>query len=158
MSYRYHYQKKYGKLSPEIDLHHIIPKHRGGGDELNNLIPCTRIDHADYHLVDYYLYGNNNDLTAYHLLTNYSFDLKRPSYNLGRKFPKGSYVKKKYTMPNGGRKGKSYSIGRDISNEFSIPFRTVMRWQNGESVPQNKERMKAYKELIRRREGVALSL
>ncbi len=40
---------------PAVDIHHIIPKGRGGKDEIGNLIALTRDEHdrADYQYTPY---------------------------------------------------------------------------------------------------------
>lgn len=49
-------------------LHHIIPLHAGGPDEIENLEKVTREEHRQRHLDLYEKTGNRLDLSAYFLL------------------------------------------------------------------------------------------
>lgn len=49
-------------------IHHIKPKHMGGGDEPTNLYECTVEQHAELHLDLYLTYGKYEDYIAYNML------------------------------------------------------------------------------------------
>ena len=49
--------------------HHIIPKHRGGGDESSNIFECTVEQHAELHLALYLEHGDWQDWIAFNGLT-----------------------------------------------------------------------------------------
>ena len=72
MSNRKKYEQVHGKLEKGVEVHHINPKHSGGGDELENLIAIPKEQHKEEHLKLYKLYGNFRDLCAYHMI-NYNF-------------------------------------------------------------------------------------
>jgi HNH endonuclease/NUMOD3 motif len=46
-------------------IHHIIPKHAGGTDELSNLIELTVADHASAHKLLFEQYGRTQDRLAW---------------------------------------------------------------------------------------------
>lgn len=49
--------------------HHIVPKHMGGTDDMDNIIELTPERHAQAHLELYEKYGKTEDLCAYHMLS-----------------------------------------------------------------------------------------
>tara|TARA_B110000503_G_scaffold122426_1_gene186990 strand:- start:327 stop:812 length:486 start_codon:yes stop_codon:yes gene_type:complete len=49
-------------------LHHIIPKHMGGTDDVANLIELTVEEHAEAHRVLYEQHGKQEDFMAWHML------------------------------------------------------------------------------------------
>jgi hypothetical protein len=65
-----------------IDEHHIVPKHRGGGDDPSNLIHLPRWAHAEVHHRLWAVYGELSDLYAAHLL----------GYNLSETEQKKIYI------------------------------------------------------------------
>lgn len=67
-NYRKKWEQKYGKLEEGFHLHHIIPKHAGGTDDLGNLIPVTKEEHQKLHLERYEKYGDFRDLCAYYVI------------------------------------------------------------------------------------------
>ena len=175
MAYRYHWKKKYGDIPKGHDLHHVIPKHRGGSDDLSNLVCLSRADHADTHLVDYFLHGYTEDLTAYHLLTEYSSDLARvgwmkgkkrsdyphwskPGNKIGAKIHKEEYLNKLRQRRNGYsghildlETGIFYDSYREAANVIGMKERTLRAKLDG----QNKNTTN----FVRLgKEGVALSL
>jgi len=50
-------------------IHHIIPKHMGGTDDLNNLVELTVEEHAEAHRKLYEQYGKQEDFMAWHMLS-----------------------------------------------------------------------------------------
>lgn len=59
-------------LSDDVEVHHIIPRHEGGTDEIDNLVALTKEQHALAHLRRYEETGNFRDLCAYHMI-GYNF-------------------------------------------------------------------------------------
>jgi len=51
-----------------IDNHHIIPRHEGGSDNLDNLIKLPRKMHQEVHYRRWLVYGKIADLYAYNIL------------------------------------------------------------------------------------------
>jgi hypothetical protein len=49
-------------------LHHIIPKHMGGTDDVANLVELTVEEHAETHRVLYEQHGKQEDFMAWHML------------------------------------------------------------------------------------------
>ena len=45
-----------GQLSPKVEIHHNIPRSRGGSDDDWNLYPLTEYEHAYEHALDYVLF------------------------------------------------------------------------------------------------------
>jgi hypothetical protein len=74
--------------------HHIIPKHMGGTDNLENLIELSVEEHSHAHLRLYEQYGKKEDLCAYYMLSGKSQDpeFKKLVCSLGGI---GSYKKRK---------------------------------------------------------------
>jgi hypothetical protein len=73
MSVRKLYEEHHGiVLDENIEVHHIIPKHEGGTDEMSNLVALSKEKHAKLHLERYQKYGNFRDLCAYHMI-GYNF-------------------------------------------------------------------------------------
>jgi len=50
-------------------IHHIVPKHMGGTDDLSNLIELSVEEHAEAHKKLYEEYGNEYDRIAYEALS-----------------------------------------------------------------------------------------
>lgn len=48
--------------------HHIIPKHRGGSNQLWNRVRLSIAEHAQAHKLLYDIYGFDHDLGAYHMI------------------------------------------------------------------------------------------
>jgi len=73
MSLHKKYEEYYGvSLDNDIEVHHIVPKHEGGTDDIGNLVPVTKEEHARLHLERYEETGNFRDLCAYHMI-GYNF-------------------------------------------------------------------------------------
>ena len=70
MSYRDLYEAVNGKIPYGHHLHHKIPRHMNGTDDLDNLICLTPQDHATAHLELYHQFGKTEDLCAYYMLSN----------------------------------------------------------------------------------------
>lgn len=51
-----------------IDNHHIIPRHEGGSDDLDNLVKLPRKLHQEVHYRRWLVYGKIADLYAYNIL------------------------------------------------------------------------------------------
>ena len=45
--------------------HHIVPKHRGGTDDKQNLVEVTKIQHAMFHYCEWRLWGHEYDKIAW---------------------------------------------------------------------------------------------
>lgn len=59
-------------LTDDMEVHHIVPRHEGGTDDINNLVALTKEEHALAHLRRYEETGNFRDLCAYHMI-GYNF-------------------------------------------------------------------------------------
>lgn len=72
-----------------FEKHHIIPRHRGGTDDVNNLVDLTYREHFIVHFLLYKLYKNPEDKCAYTLM-----------YNLGciRKIEIGKMIGEKHKL------------------------------------------------------------
>lgn len=63
------------KIEPTIgvdeytEVHHITPRHAGGGNEAENLVRCRYADHIEAHRLRWEVYGENGDERAYLLMT-----------------------------------------------------------------------------------------
>jgi len=64
-------------------IHHIIPKHMGGTDDISNLISLTREEHALAHKLLYEKYGKKEDLGAYYLLMGQTDEAMKICSTLG---------------------------------------------------------------------------
>ena len=51
--------------SPLMHKHHIIPRYKGGTDDLENLVEVSITQHAMYHFCNYQLWGNEEDRIAW---------------------------------------------------------------------------------------------
>jgi len=60
------------KIPKGCELHHIIPHHSGGNNEMSNLIHLTSEEHQNAHLQLYKKFGNFRDLCAYYMI-GYNF-------------------------------------------------------------------------------------
>lgn len=73
MSLRRLYEEHHNiKLPDDVEVHHIVPRHEGGRDEIENLVALTKEQHALTHLHRYEETGNFRDLCAYHMI-GYNF-------------------------------------------------------------------------------------
>lgn len=72
MTLREKYEKHYGIVLDDMEIHHIIPRHAGGTDDIENLIALRKDDHALAHLKRYEETGDFRDLCAYHMI-GYNF-------------------------------------------------------------------------------------
>lgn len=66
------YQDANGEIPEGYEVHHIIPKHSTGSDEVDNLIALSREDHRQAHLDLFRKSGDFRDLAAYHMI-GYNF-------------------------------------------------------------------------------------
>lgn len=67
------YEKYYNiKLPKNIEVHHVVPVHDGGTDNIDNLIAITKETHAKLHLDRYNKLGDYRDLCSYHMI-GYNF-------------------------------------------------------------------------------------
>lgn len=62
----------YGDVPEGYELHHIVPRHAGGQDVLENLEIVTSAEHKERHLKLYEKNGDFRDLCAYHMI-GYNF-------------------------------------------------------------------------------------
>lgn len=60
------------KIPAGYEIHHIIPVHAGGADELSNLECLSKEEHRQRHLDRYESLGDFRDLCAYHMI-GYNF-------------------------------------------------------------------------------------
>lgn len=72
MSLRKKYESVYGKLDKGYEVHHKLPRHAGGTDDIENLIALTREEHKQAHLKRHKEVGGHKDLCSYHMI-NYNF-------------------------------------------------------------------------------------
>jgi len=73
VSIRKKYEEHYNvKLAENVEVHHIIPRHEGGTDDITNLVALTKEEHAEWHLKRYNEHGNFRDLCAYYMI-GYNF-------------------------------------------------------------------------------------
>jgi hypothetical protein len=72
MSIRKIYEKHHGPIPQDYEIHHIIPKHADGTDDISNLVALSKEDHKKAHLERYDNFGDFRDLCAYHMI-NYNF-------------------------------------------------------------------------------------
>lgn len=63
------YEQHYGKVPQGYEVHHIIPKHAGGTDDISNLVALTQSEHKAAHLALYEKYGRKEDLMAAYMFT-----------------------------------------------------------------------------------------
>lgn len=73
MNIRKLYEEHHGiVLTDDVEVHHIVPRHEGGTDDIDNLVALTKEEHALAHLRRYEETGNFRDLCAYHMI-GYNF-------------------------------------------------------------------------------------
>lgn len=73
MNLRKLYEEHHGiVLTDDVEVHHIVPRHEGGTDDIENLAALTKEEHALAHLRRYEETGNFRDLCAYHMI-GYNF-------------------------------------------------------------------------------------
>jgi hypothetical protein len=92
------YQSKKPKILKGYHWHHIVPKHLGGSDDLDNLILLSLLDHAIAHFVRYKIEKNPKDAWAYNRLirtfNESSLIISTPPTNLGKRWSKEINAKK----------------------------------------------------------------
>lgn len=88
------YEDYHGITLPDnIEVHHIVPVHDGGTDDIFNLIALTKEQHMEAHLKRYEETKNFRDLCAYHMI-GYNFtEAHKVSSSAGGKIG-GNKVKK----------------------------------------------------------------
>lgn len=62
------WEDAHGMIPNGYEIHHIIPKHHGGEDILENLEMVTPEQHMNRHMDLYKKFGNFRDLCAYHMI------------------------------------------------------------------------------------------
>jgi hypothetical protein len=73
MNIRKLYEEHHGVvLTDNMEVHHIVPRHEGGSDDIENLVALTKQEHALTHLLRYEETGNFRDLCAYYMI-GYNF-------------------------------------------------------------------------------------
>lgn len=97
MKLRKKYEKHYNIVLKDMELHHIIPKHAGGTDDIENLIAVTKEEHAQLHLNRYEEFGDFRDLCAYHMI--------------GYNFSEAHYISSSNGGKIGGKKAYEQRIG-----------------------------------------------
>lgn len=60
------------KLSDNEEIHHIVPIHAGGTNDISNLIAVTKEEHSRLHLERYEREGDFRDLCSYYMI-GYNF-------------------------------------------------------------------------------------
>jgi hypothetical protein len=91
------------KLEDDQEVHHIVPLHDGGTNEIDNLIVLTKEEHKLAHMKRYEETGNFKDLCSYHMI-GYNFsEAHKVSSSVGGKI--------------GGAKVKQLGIGICSTNE-----------------------------------------
>lgn len=86
------YESVFGKIPDGYEIHHILPKHSEGKDNIENLIAVSAFEHAKMHLERYQKYGDFRDLCAYYMI-GYNFsEAHRLSSSEGGK--KGGHIVK----------------------------------------------------------------
>ena len=48
-----------------MDKHHILPRYKGGGDTIDNIVVVTRTQHVMWHFANWALWNNTEDFIAY---------------------------------------------------------------------------------------------
>jgi len=66
-----------------VEKHHIIPKFDGGSDDSSNLVMLTFNDHTLAHYIRWVVYKQNQDLTAFNLMSGQSEDARVERARLG---------------------------------------------------------------------------
>lgn len=72
MNLREKYEKHHNVVLGDMEIHHIIPKHAGGTDDIENLVALYKDEHAQTHLKRYEETGDFRDLCAYYMI-GYNF-------------------------------------------------------------------------------------
>lgn len=86
------WEEHYGMSLDGYELHHIVPIHMGGTNDISNLERVTVEEHKQKHLHLFELYGNFRDLCAYYLLCGrYSEAQKLAASNGGKIGGKRTY-------------------------------------------------------------------
>lgn len=67
------------------EIHHIVPKFDGGGDEKTNLVLLGYNEHAIAHYIRWVVYQKPQDLTAFNVMSGQSPDARRERAILGGK-------------------------------------------------------------------------
>ena len=94
--------------------HHIIPKHAGGTDDLNNIVKLTIEEHSEAHHLLWKKYGKKEDWLAWKMLSGQLND-KEYCYEKSRL---GGFATKGMNKPEGfGEKIKQSRIGKKHSEE-----------------------------------------
>lgn len=92
------YEKHHGViLSDDIEVHHIVPRHAGGTDDISNLVALTKEEHKQAHLKRYEETHDFRDLCAYHMI--------------GYNFSEAHKISSSVGGEMGGRKVKKLGIG-----------------------------------------------
>lgn len=97
MNLRKKYERFYGKIDNDKEVHHIIPRHAGGDDSPENLQLLSKEEHKAAHLKRFAELGDFRDLCAY--------------YMIGFNFSKAHEVAAAAGGRIGGRKTKDSGVG-----------------------------------------------
>lgn len=132
MSLRKIYQEHHNVvLENNVEVHHIVPRHEGGSDEMSNLVAITKEEHAKTHLERYHKYGNFRDLCAYHMI-GYNFtEAHRISSSIGGKI--------------GGKRVRDSSIGIFRSDTDRTIWASMGGKVGGKSQAKNGSKWHLYK-------------
>jgi len=97
MSLRKKFTDSYGDIPNDYEVHHIVPRHDGGTDDMNNLIPLSKEMHKAFHLDRYNKLGDFRDLCAYHMI--------------GYNFSEAHKISSSFDGKVGGNKVKEIQVG-----------------------------------------------
>lgn len=96
-----------------LHKHHIIPKHAGGTDDPENLIPLTIPEHAEAHRLLWEQYGKLGDKMAWHMLSGRTEEGEALRLEIARQ-PHSPEHRAKQSM---GMKGHKNNLGHRHSLE-----------------------------------------
>ena len=115
------YEKHFGQIPPEHEIHHIVPKHAGGTDDISNLVALSKEEHKDAHLKRYEEFGDFKDICAYHMI-NYNFTEAHriSSSEGGKKGGKRVYEKKVGIFRSIEERKKWASMGGKVGSTTQI--------------------------------------
>ena len=145
-------------------IHHIIPKHMGGTDDLSNLFECSVEEHAELHLALYFEHGHWEDYIAALSLGGIMDREELVAIKLSESGKKGGARGKGKTAWNKGKKMWSEEdrermsrerTGRkcNISEESREKMREAGRKNKGRKRPDLAERNRENKDLNRSRDS-----
>jgi hypothetical protein len=132
-NYRKIWEETNGKIPKGYEIHHIIPKHDGGTDDVYNLMCVTKKHHKQLHLNRYKKYGDFRDLCAYYMIGyNFTEAHRISSSNGGKIGGTKAYNENIGIFRNDEDRKKWAAMGGKVGSRVQMQKRIGIHGQSGE--------------------------